>query len=230
MGGYTVRRYSWQSVKDVLAEVLDDPRAPDAGLVDLAIVKFNTAYLAIRKPNGHVVGAVAKLVHAPGELSYKIDSEAEGPNAAECPQRIFKLLTPLDEAYGEGEGKYAREWRARCEANLRSRKAAAKIESGTVIRFNDAISFTDGGEYDTLVVMRERTGRGNRTSLVFYPAVETHWSWEYAPFLRYRLPDYAKYDYDVIARIGPKTVELPEPEIDRLRPPTEAKAIQTSLF
>src|SRR5690606_20826092 len=132
--------------------------------------------------------------------------------------------------YAEGEGKYARDWRERCEANLRSRKAATKLESGTVIRFNNAISSTDGGEYDTFALMRERTGRGNRTRLVFHPAVETHWSWEYVPFLRYRLPDYAKYDYDVIARIGPKTTELPEPEIERLRPPKEAQAIQTSLF
>src|SRR3546814_19605923 len=54
-------------------------------------------------------------------FGYKDMDETMGPCEADCPARILDLLTPTDK-------EYAREWRARCCANLARR--ARQLEIG----------------------------------------------------------------------------------------------------
>lgn len=88
---------------------------------------------------------------------HKVMDETCGPNEDNCPERIMKLLTPLDDMYGEGGGSYARQWRERCWANIERRKAQPKVTAGMTIRFGYTLSFGGYGEYDTFVYVKGST-------------------------------------------------------------------------
>ena len=105
-------------------------------VIDSAVVKFNTFYAAIEqthKETGerHVWAAVILIQHYPKDVhnfGWKEMSEADGPFASECPERILKLLTPTD-------SNGANDWRA---AGPMSRpKTRKNLPDGTVLRYRD---------------------------------------------------------------------------------------------
>lgn len=222
---YTVKRHPGQKVRDVLADVCRYPDHPDAGLVDVAIVQFNTAYLAIRTPEGHVVGAVAGLIHAPGELTYWLEPETVGPAARECPSRILNRLTPAEKAYGPGGNRCAQEWRDACREAIKKRKHRVELADGMIIGFEKPIHFTDGRRYDTFAVIKERGGRG-RPVTRFIPAIETAWSWEVLPH-RYLITKAGLRHFDILGHVGPKPPPQPAPAPtpeQAAAPPTKPRA------
>lgn len=114
----------------------------EATVLDIAVVKRNTLYAAIRENKTGLVYCAVYLLRWSRDyynFSYKSMSEFCGPCEAECPERILKLLSPLNDE--NDSNSYARNWRKRCYDNINSRK---KINSGNVIKVNEPLKFTNG--------------------------------------------------------------------------------------
>jgi hypothetical protein len=121
-------------------------------VLDVAQVKRNTVYAAIRHPEGYVFGFVALQQWNPTSyhnFACKTMDESCGPNESECPERILKLLSPLEDMYDDlesGGGLYAKQWRERCQDNLDRRAAAKKVKVGDIVTFAHPLHFYDGSE------------------------------------------------------------------------------------
>ena len=90
---------------------------------------------------------------------YKDEGEDQGPPASRCfcPERILKLLAPVEEAYSGMAGlDYARVWREACWANINKRRAIPKLKVGDVVKFPKVLKFTNGFETDTLHVAKTK--------------------------------------------------------------------------
>lgn len=117
----------------------------EATVLDVAIVKRNTLYAAIREnKTGFVYCAVYLLSWSKGynNFSYKPMVEFVGPCESECPERILKLLSPLNNEIDPNG--WAEEWRKRCWDNINNRK---KMKLGYILKANMPISFTNGDNY-----------------------------------------------------------------------------------
>ena len=119
----------------------------DYEVLDCAVVKRSTIYGAVRKKStGEVFCAVFLIRWSRGyyNFSYKDMTEYAGPGDCECPERIFKLLTPLvDDEHG-----WAKEWRERVQRHLTSRK---KLSEGYVLETEKPVMFTSGFEYQHFI-------------------------------------------------------------------------------
>lgn len=141
--GWTYTSRNGKKVKDFLRDEVDcENENGKWEMLDCAIVKFKTAYMAVRitRPGQepYVVAFVFLLDYRPKDdydIGYKDMDESMGPYQCECPERILKLLTPID-------SEYANEWRRKCWANI-ERKKAFKLRPGMLIETNP-IGFTDG--------------------------------------------------------------------------------------
>lgn len=89
-------------------------------------------------------------------FGYKDMEESMGPYESECPERILKLLSPVEEIWPEpcSGRQYAAEWRARCQARVARRKTALAVKPGTTIRFEKPLKFTDGSEHRQFTLRR----------------------------------------------------------------------------
>jgi hypothetical protein len=76
---------------------------------------------------------------------YKDMTEHCGPCEHECPPKIFKLLTPLDET--NDEDKWAREWRKKVQ-NLHKIRENIKKIGHCVIKTKEPIRFVSGSSYE----------------------------------------------------------------------------------
>ena len=168
MGSSTSHRPKGMSNKDYFQEYIF---GDNYEVLDAAQQRGKPVYLAVRHPEGYVFGCVV-LVHYNRSdyfnFWHKEIDESSGPCEDECPERILKLLSPLDEIYGppfigpmkqyqSAPGQHAREWRARCWANVERRKAQPKVTPGTVVRFAHPVYFGSYGEYDTFVFVKGST-------------------------------------------------------------------------
>lgn len=103
-------------------------------VVDLAIVKKRTAYLAVRRTHKEsgkqkTMAVVVKLrfwgqTLPHPQMEYKSMGEFMGPYDRECPARILDLLTPL----GQSTDGYAGEWRSDCRERISQLKAAGQMK------------------------------------------------------------------------------------------------------
>ncbi len=120
-------------------------------LLDIAIVKMRTAYMAVEiirrdkeskqldMGTRRVVAFVFLLDYRTSEsghdTGYKDMDESMGPCESECPERILRLLTPTSH-------EYALVWRKRCWEAIAERKSL-RLEKDAVIT-TKPISFRDG--------------------------------------------------------------------------------------
>ena len=114
---------------------------PEIMVLNVAVVKRNTLYAAIKNvETNEVFCAVYLLQWSKGDYNfcYKDMTEFAGPCEAECPERILKLLTPLEDIE---ENNYAINWRKRCYETIENRKM---INSGNVIKVKNVIRFSNG--------------------------------------------------------------------------------------
>lgn len=136
---------------------------PNYELLDIAIVKRMTAYMAVRlKSTGEVYALVYLLTYSNSwdNFGYKDMSEFAGPVMSECPKRILELLTPLSDSE---DNDYARNWRERCWANINNRSSKPKVKEGDIIKLSEPIEFRSGVSYDTF----KKTSRINVWKPVF---------------------------------------------------------------
>jgi hypothetical protein len=115
-------------------------------VLDSALVQRTTFYAAIKdKETGQVSCDVLLIRWSPktwDNFCYKPIGEFSGPCEINCPQRIMKLLSPLnDESDPNG---WARAWRIRVEEYWKKRNT---INKGGVIKTESPVSFTSGYEY-----------------------------------------------------------------------------------
>jgi hypothetical protein len=129
-------------------------RIEDIELVDIAIVSFRTAYLAIRDNKlGYTYCAVYLLHRAPKSyynFGYKDMSEFAGPCVTDCPKRIIDKLTPLDEIekldsnVGESSLRWAKEWRENVLETIAKKKERNSSLKNAVLKTKEPLEFTSG--------------------------------------------------------------------------------------
>ena len=157
--------WTWQhkpygmKVKDFLIEEFTyENETRKSVVLDIAIVKLRTAYLAVEttiKETGDrkVWAGVVLLGYAPNDhfdLGYKDMDETMGPCETECPERILDLLTPTD-------SQWANEWREKCRGNLAARaKLRGFIKPGKTYRLKYPARFTDGATLQTVRVKQRK--------------------------------------------------------------------------
>jgi hypothetical protein len=138
---------------------------PNHELLDIAIVKRMTAYMAVRlKDTGEVIALVYMLTYSRtwDNFGYKDMSEFAGPVQSECPKRILELLTPLPDN-DDSSTTWAKNWRERCWAKINNRTSKPKVKEGDVIKVSEPLEFRSGISYDTF----QKTSRTNVWKPVF---------------------------------------------------------------
>ena len=91
---------------------------------------------------GEVFAGVTLVKRTKNELAKKTMDETVGPCSYDCPEKVFKLLTPTTR-------KWAIEWREKVALHLAQKKAAPKIAQGDIVKFAEPIKFTNGLKLDT---------------------------------------------------------------------------------
>lgn len=162
-----------------------------AELLDTAQVGF-TVYGALRLADGRVRALVilTRWVQDVYNFGYKDMDETMGPCDVACPERIFALLTPLDET----ESKWAHEWRENVRKHHEAKRERPRISKGTRVRFERAMTFTDGTEADTFEFIKRNTFR-KIVPLDFTPEVGE--PWYYGSLVR--ISNWASRPYTVLA-------------------------------
>ncbi len=141
----TAKQYFIDKYKDI----------PNVELLDIAVVGFRTAYLAVKdKTKGYTFAMIYMLHRAPKayyNFGYKDMSEFAGPGVDDCPKRILDLLTPLDEIakldpdnVGESSLEWAKNWRQRVLDNSEAKKKRNKSLKNGVLKASEPIEFSSG--------------------------------------------------------------------------------------
>jgi len=119
----------------------------DYEVLDSALVKRRTLYGAIKqKSTGQVFCAVflVRWTRDTYNFSYKDMTEFSGPSECECPKRIIKLLSELNDE--NDQNGWAREWRKRVELFWDGREQLSKNKD-KIIKTNEPVMFTSGRQY-----------------------------------------------------------------------------------
>ena len=119
----------------------------DYEVLDSALVHRTKLYGAIRKKSTGEVFCAVFLIHWSRDeynFSYKDMTEHSGPGAIDCPEKIFKLLTPLNDE--NDPNGFAKEWRAEVEKFHAKRKATRKLKN-CVVKMPEPLKFTSGSSY-----------------------------------------------------------------------------------
>lgn len=198
MGSTSCHRAKGQTHKEWFQQSYGDKLT----ILEASQARGGAVYMAVRHETGERAGQVFAVVVLTGwsprsyyNFWYKDMDESMGPCEDSCPRKILDLLSPLDELYGppfigplkqyqSAPGQHAREWRARCEANLARKAARPKIVKGTRIRLAEPLRFTNGGEYQNFTF----TGKGTQfevegaTNAYGYPLVVRIRKWRERDF------------------------------------------------
>ena len=169
----------------------------EARILDVASVGWAEAYAAFRTSDGRVIGMAIMTNYRPKEayynFGYKELEEFSGPYITNCPERILKLLTPLDpiteDTPEDCSLRWAHRWRAACWAKVNSHKGKtkdrAKLTDGCTIRFAEPIGFTDGsGRQEFYVHMDKR-------KVTFHDKPDCLW-------LYYKISKWREREYTVV--------------------------------
>ena len=112
---------------------------------------------------GYTFAAVFLTRREGGGWGYKDMDETAGPVESEAPAKLLDLLSPTTHVH-------ALDWRQRCRAH--SARTGRRLRAGDVIRFAEALRFSDGSEGRTFRVKKERFAGANRTT-TFFTCIET---------------------------------------------------------
>ena len=131
----------------------------------------NTVYMAVKVTekatgNSYVLAAVILISNTRKHgFGYKDMDETMGPCECACPDRIMRLLSPLEDIPNPG---YAADWRARVAARKKAaaelRTKRASLQPGSIVTLEREVSFRDG---TTAAAFRMRFVR--RKTPVFEP-------------------------------------------------------------
>lgn len=157
MGWITFR---WNgSARDYFTELYAKENGVE--LIDISIVKYNEAYLALKCLTTGFVYCQAYLLHrAPKSdynFGYKPLVEFCGPNISSCPKRILDKLSSIDEMVSadfihKENGEWAKIFRNRC-----IEKTKNKFISGMTIKVEKPIKFSNGLSYEIFKKVGRKT-------------------------------------------------------------------------
>jgi len=119
----------------------------DYEVIDSALVKRHTLYGAVKKKSTGQIFCAVFLIRWSRDyynFAYKDMTEFAGPNQSECPKRIMKLLSPLNDE--NDPNNWAREWRKRVNDYWAKRDTMSK-NKGSVIKTKEPLNFTSGSDY-----------------------------------------------------------------------------------
>jgi ribosomal protein L19 len=129
-------------------------------VLDIAKVG-STVYAAVslKRPEddkAFVFAGVVLVRNGKDGFGYKDMDETVGPMECDCPDRIMRLLSPVEDLPRVG---YAAEWRARVAARKAEKKRLAKVpplKVGDVVTLPDPVTFGRAGKARTFRVTRFR--------------------------------------------------------------------------
>lgn len=166
MGWTTTHRDKSKSVQAFLIE--RNNCANEHGrweVLDIATVR-NTVYMAIRRtrPDGssYVFAAVTLTKHWPRakdgyNFGWKDMDESVGPNEAECPMRILRLLSPLEPT--EVKNRHSIAWRQKCLENIARMKIAKSRQAGALVFLPGGATFKGFPEREYYFIFQKRARR-----------------------------------------------------------------------
>ena len=165
-------------VKEWFKENMND----NLEVLDIAIVKRNTLYSAIRvKASNEVFCVVYLLRWSKGayNFSYKSMDEFAGPNEIECPLRIMKLLTPLNDT--NDVNGWARNWRDKVYKHWDTQK---KINSGKfIIKTETPVNFRNGLSFSYFKKIGKKLFAGSlQVNGIFAPYCPVHFNLKYRKY------------------------------------------------
>lgn len=145
--------YTWKEKNTSMREFFANEFADHVEILDFAVVKLRTAYVALKNKNtGSVHACVILLDYVKDDyvhnIGFKYMDESVHPYYYECPKRILDLLTPTDY-------DLANKWRSECRKLIEKRSNAPKIKDGDTIRFSSPIEFTNGKKLQEFIVRKE---------------------------------------------------------------------------
>jgi hypothetical protein len=112
-------------------------------VLEVALVKRTTIYAAVKEKLTGDVFCVVYLVRWSRDwfnFCYKDMTEHSGPNVHDCPEKIFKLLTPLED---NDDNRFAIDWRKRVSQLHKNRKL---LKGDCIVKVAAPISFNNGME------------------------------------------------------------------------------------
>ncbi len=110
-------------------------------VLEVALVKRTTIYAAVKELSTGDVYCVVYLVHWTRgwfNFCYKDMTEHSGPCVYDCPEKIFKLLTPLKD---NDDNRFAIEWRKKVEQLHKNRKL---LKGECIVKVAVPIGFNNG--------------------------------------------------------------------------------------
>lgn len=120
----------------------------DYEVIDSALVKRNTLYGAVKKQSTGEIFCAVFLIRWSSKswdnFAYKDMTEHSGPGKCECPKRIMKLLSPLNDE--NDPSGWAREWRKRVDEYWTKRDDTKKNKD-MIIKTKEPVNFTSGDDY-----------------------------------------------------------------------------------
>jgi hypothetical protein len=126
-----------------IKEWFKDEWGNDYEVLDCALVHRSTLYGAIKKKStGNVFATIFLIRWSRNEynFAYKDMTEFSGPNECECPERILKLLSPLDDT--TDPNGWGRKWRDKVIKHWDTQR---KLNSGKfLIKTDEPVKFTNG--------------------------------------------------------------------------------------
>jgi hypothetical protein len=134
----------------------------DYEVLNIALVKRNTLYAAIKVAKTNEIFCAVYLIRWSRNyynFSYKNMTEHSGPCVDDCPKRIMKLLTPLNDE-NDSNG-WAREWRKRVEDRW-NKIDILKKSKDCIIKTEKPVEFTSGASYQYF----KKVGRGKVAGLM----------------------------------------------------------------
>jgi hypothetical protein len=141
----------------------------DYEVLDSALVQRQTLYGAVKKKSTGEIFCAVFLIRWSRDyynFSYKDMTEHAGPYQVNCPKRIMKLLTPLnDDTDSNG---WAREWRQRVNEYWGKRDGLKKIKD-KIIKTAEPVQFTNGREYQYFKKIGRITLAGIMVNDIFEP-------------------------------------------------------------
>lgn len=161
MGWTFSQRDRKQTAKDFFSESFDHKsgRVLD---VTATLKEAYIAYEVLDPETGAVRGVIGIACltswrpNAEFNFGYKDMDETMGPGIANCPKRIFDLLTPVEQLCADGvyhigrSAVWARQWRRRVAKRLAEKSARPALRRGMVLTFEPPIRFSWGPPYGKL--------------------------------------------------------------------------------
>jgi hypothetical protein len=156
-------------------------------VIDSALVKRNTLYGAVKKKDtGEIFCAIFLIRWSRNyyNFCYKDMTEHSGSYQYDCPKKIMKLLTPLNDE--NDPNGWAREWRKKVEEYWNKRDILKKNKD-KIIKTKEPVNFTNGCDYQYF----RKVGRK-----IFAGVLDQNGFFEMYSRVRFNL---SHYDYEFIS-------------------------------